>query len=185
MARNPRSRSPAAHRQRWGPGVAWPTARRLRSFISAVVGRTGRTRVDVRHWAYANWCWRSWGWQAGYLEQATEVASYGYAVRRLQEDKERLRRELTALRAQARSQGRSSGSRRSRRVGLCAAGATDPARRLVVAYHLPGRTRQAWPMAARGDEAPRPRAKTGNARFVRGLVGRLGEWFGVEPRGRR
>ena len=154
--------------------------------ISQVVGRTGGTRVDVRRWAYAGLVLALLG-LAGwlYLEQATEVASYGYEVRRLQDEKERLRRELTALRAQVAVAGSLERLEAlGAELGYVLPEATDPARRLVVAYHLPGEDTAGVADGGAGSTestAPSEAQGPGPARFVRGLVGRLGEWFGVEP----
>ena len=149
--------------------------------ISQVVGRTGGTRVDVRRWAYAGLVLALLG-LAGwlYLEQATEVASYGYAVRRLQDDKERLRRELTSLRAQVAGAGSLARLEAlGAELGYVLPEATDTSRRLVIAYRVP--EAEAPLSNAVHTDATQEAAGPGVARFVRGLVGRLGEWFGVEP----
>jgi hypothetical protein len=157
--------------------------------LSQVVGRTGGTRVDLRRWAYAGLVLALLG-LAGwlYLEQATEVASYGYEVRRLQDEKERLRRELTSLRAQVAVAGSLERLEAlGAELGYVLPEATDPARRLVVSYRLP-EEEAAGDAANAGGAANAGSADVGGEvpsleGRVRGLVGRLGEWFGVEPSG--
>jgi len=135
--------------------------------------RSGATRIDLRRWAYVGLAvilLGLVGWL--YLEQASEVASYGYEIRQLENRKERLRRELTALRAEVAMQGsleRIYAAGNS--LGYSMPAADDSARRLAIEYVMP-------PPSPETDSSARGAAATvegaGVASFLRGLLGGLG-----------
>lgn len=114
-------------------------ADRLLFYVGQRVDRSGATRVDLRRWAYAGLALLligTVGWL--YLEQTSRVASYGYEIRQLEERKETLRRELTALRAEVAT---ASSLQRIRAVGESAGYAmpdmSDPSTYVVIEYRLP------------------------------------------------
>ena len=153
--------------------------------ISQTAGRTGGTRVDLHRWAYIGLVMALLGLAAWlYLEQTTEVAWYGYEVRQLQDRKERLRRELTALRAKVAVAGSLTRLEAlAEELDYTMPEATDTSRRLVVEYRLLDADADAAGALPDAADTASGAGEPGVARFVRGLVGQLGEWFGVVSEG--
>ncbi len=128
------------------------------------------TRVDLRTLAFfviilvliglAGWL---------YLRRASEVASYAHEIRVLERDKERLHRELIALRAEVAARG-SLGRvlEVGKQFGYHLPASTDTTRHLRLAYQmtLPEPTPTAEPLAG-GELLGSPPIKAG------GLLGRL------------
>ncbi len=156
--------------------------------ISQGVDRPGGTRVDVRRWALAALVLALLG-LAGwlYLEQATVAASYGASVRQLQDEKERLRREITALRAEVAVAGSLTRlNALAEKMGYTLPEATDSGRRLVVQYEAPSEETPVDEREASGQGAlPEEGLDVGGR--VKGWVSQLGEWLGAptESQGRR
>lgn len=148
--------------------------------ISQAAGRSGGTRVDVRRWAFAGLVLALLG-LAGwlYLEQAAEAASYGATVRQLQDQKERLRREITSLRSEVAVAGSLTRlTALAKELDYVLPEATDPVRHLVIEYPEPE------PLAsAVAEDAPADgkatEAETAIGRRVRAMVTQLGEWLGT------
>lgn len=148
--------------------------------ISEGVGRPGGTRVDLRRWGYAALALAFLG-LAGwlYLEQATVAASYGASVRQLQDEKERLRREITSLRAEVAVAGSLERlTALAEQMGYTLPDATDASRRLVVTYEQPAV--QAAPEAEpAGARAGATHEGSALGQRVQEWVSQLGEWLGA------
>lgn len=142
------------------------------------VDRSGATRVDLRRWAYVGLAVTLLGlvgWL--YLEQASEVAAYGYEIRQLENDRERLRREITALRAEVAMQGSLQRLRGiGEALGYAMPGASDPERYAVVEYRLP-------PEPSEGDARVPADGDTGSGGgaggLMRAIVRELGALLGI------
>jgi hypothetical protein len=122
------------------------------------------------------------GWL--YLRQASEVASYAHQIRQLERDRERLHREITALRADVALAG---SLHRALAIGAQAGytlpDAGDTARRVRVEYQPAAKPTLPVPLpypagslpaGAIGDQFPGPA-------FMRGLFAQLKAWIEAPP----
>jgi len=143
--------------------------------------RGGVTRIDIRKWSLIVLglvLFGLVGWL--YLEQASRVAGYGYTIRQLENRKERLRREITALRAEVAVSGSLTRVHQAgEELGYALPDATDPGRRLVVEYA----PIQRGDLAGAGGGPLSPDGSIeqsgGVVPTAKGLVGDLREWLGL------
>ena len=136
------------------------------------------TRLDVRKWSMVVvglLLFGLVGWL--YLEEASGVAARGYTIRKLENDKERLRREITALRSEVAAAGSLERIRRAgEELGYVLPDATDSAR-LVIEYVPLGNKAGAGPETDLREESSAS-AEDGQAQGS-GLLAGIREWLGL------
>jgi hypothetical protein len=151
---------------------------------SHAVARGGGTRVDVRRWSYVGLVLALVG-LAGwlYLEQASQVASFGHDIRQLERRKERLRREVTALHAEVAIAGSLSGLHAvGQDLEYALPSASDTSRYRLVPFRAPDDGNLA-PTGPGVDARAGASSRDGGTAGLADLVDTVAHWLGIGATG--